>query len=260
MRLIGYVRASTGGQQITLEAQEAKIRAMATVKGFPLVDVIVDAGESAKDLERPGMRKILAMVEARQIDGLIICKLDRVTRSVKDLGALMDQFAKRDVSLISVEEQLDTGSASGRLVLNIMVSVSQWEREIIGERTATALQFIKSTGCPAGPAPYGFRSQARPVVAGKRVRMPLLEDEYEQAAIKAIFDLHERGLSYSQIALQLNEAGYTTRKQGLWFKPYVGRVLRDCKPQEPVIGGVNVVFKTIKRSRRPVHHLSGLPQ
>src|ERR1035437_8627858 len=136
-KAIGYVRVSTDKQVehgVSLEAQVEKIRAMATVHDVELLDVLVDAGESAKDLDRPGMVRILEMVQARAVGMVIVAKLDRLTRSVKDLAVLMEQFQRRGVSLVSVAESLDTGSASGRLVLNIMVSVSQWEREAIGER------------------------------------------------------------------------------------------------------------------------------
>src|ERR1035437_8337457 len=135
-KAIGYVRVSTDKQAehgVSLEAQVEKIMAMATVHDVELLDVIVDAGESAKDLDRPGMVRILEMVQSRAVGMVIVAKLDRLTRSVKDLAVLLEQFQRRGVSLVSVAESLDTGSASGRLVLNIMVSVSQWEREAIGE-------------------------------------------------------------------------------------------------------------------------------
>ncbi len=70
---------------------------------------------------------------------LIVAKLDRLTRSVKDLAELLERFERKGVALVSVAESLDTGSAAGRLVLNITAAVSQWEREAIGERTKDAL-------------------------------------------------------------------------------------------------------------------------
>src|SRR5215831_9093264 len=88
-RAIGYVRVSTDQQAdfgVSLEAQTAKIRAMAIVQGVALVDVIVDAGESAKSLRRPGMAQLRALVDAGAIETVIIAKLDRLTRSVADLA------------------------------------------------------------------------------------------------------------------------------------------------------------------------------
>ena len=131
---------------MSLEAQEAKIRAMAMVQGATIIELIVDGGESAKDLRRPGMERLLTLVDERKVDSIIIAKLDRLTRSVKDLAELLERFQRRGVSLVSVAESLDTGSAAGRLVINIMTAVSQWEREAIGERTRDAMQHKKSTG------------------------------------------------------------------------------------------------------------------
>ena len=139
MHAIGYVRVSTDRQAeqgVSLEAQEAKIRAMATVQSAALLEVIVDGGESAKSLNRPGLRRLLALINAGKVQTVIVAKLDRLTRSVKDLCGLLELFEKRKVALISIAESLDTGSAAGRLVITIVGAVSQWEREAIGERLA----------------------------------------------------------------------------------------------------------------------------
>ena len=83
MRAIGYARVSTDKQAdkgISLEIQQEKIRAMVVVQGAELIDIIVDGGESAKNLNRPGMLRLLAMADAREIDAVIIAKLDRLTR------------------------------------------------------------------------------------------------------------------------------------------------------------------------------------
>ncbi len=128
MKTIGYVRVSTDKQAdrgVSLDAQAEKIRAMAVVHSAELLDIIVDGGESAKSLNRPGMSRLLALVDAGEVQVVIIAKLDRLTRSVKDLCTLLERFSKRGVALISVAESLDTGSAAGRLVLNIMTAVSQ---------------------------------------------------------------------------------------------------------------------------------------
>src|SRR5437016_1567809 len=160
---LAYCRVSTEKQAdhgVSLEAQEAKIRAMAVVQGAEIIDLIVDGGESAKDLNRPGMERLLALVDQGKVQTVIIAKLDRLTRSVKDLAVLLELFQKRGVSLVSVAEALDTGSAAGRLLLNIMVSVSQWEREAIGERTRDAMRHKKANLQYVGNAPYGFRLAA----------------------------------------------------------------------------------------------------
>jgi predicted site-specific integrase-resolvase len=127
MKAIGYVRVSTDKQAdrgVSLDAQVEKIRAMATVHDVELLDVLVDAGESAKDLDRPAMARMQEFVRTRAVGMVIVAKLDRLTRSVRDLAILLEQFQRRGVSLVSVAESLDTGSASGRLVLNIAKSMN----------------------------------------------------------------------------------------------------------------------------------------
>src|SRR5580698_5762725 len=93
MQTISYARVSTDRQaerRISLEAQEAKIRAMATVQGADLVEVVVDGGESAKSLNRPGLQRILALINAGTVQAVIVAKLDRLTHSVKDLCGLLE--------------------------------------------------------------------------------------------------------------------------------------------------------------------------
>jgi DNA invertase Pin-like site-specific DNA recombinase len=247
MRLVGYVRVSSLAQKdsgASIEAQTEKVRAMAVVKGFPLMEIISDAGESAKDLERPGMQRLLAMVTAKQIDGIVVAKLDRVTRSVKDLNRLIETFRAKSVALISVEEALDMTTATGRMMVNLIGLFSQWEREIIGERTSAALQQIKRSGCPAGPPPYGYRAQFRPEVSvdGRIVkkRMPLLDEPAEQQTISLILKMHAEGESYRNMAKRLNEAGYRTRpaksngmKGGEWNHVAMGNIIKaNTKPTE----------------------------
>src|ERR1700692_3004661 len=160
IKTIGYVRVSTDKQAdrgVSLEAQAEKIRAMAVVHSAELIDIIVDGGESAKSLNRPGMARLLALVDAGEVQAVIIAKLDRLTRSVKDLCTLLERFERRGVALVSVAESLDTGSAAGRLVLNIMTTVSQWEREAIAERTRDAMNHKRNNGERVGNIAFGSR-------------------------------------------------------------------------------------------------------
>ena len=221
MKVIGYARVSTDKQAdkgVSLEAQTVKIQAMASLQDAELVDVIVDAGESAKSLKRPGIERLLELVNARAIDAVIVAKLDRLTRSVKDLADLLEVFNKRGVSLVSVAESLDTGSAAGRLVLNIMVSVSQWEREAIGERTRTAMQHKRTKGERVGEIPFGFRLG----LDGSHLEA----EPVEQSIIARIKALAADGLSTRRIAEQLELEGVRTRKGTAWRFQYVASVLK----------------------------------
>jgi DNA invertase Pin-like site-specific DNA recombinase len=221
MKTIGYVRVSTERQAergSSLEAQAEKIRAMALVQGVELTDIIVESGESAKSLQRTGMTRLLALVEAGHVKAVIVAKLDRLTRSVKDLCELLERFERKGVALVSVAESLNTGSAAGRLVLNIMAAVSQWEREAVGERTRDVLRHKRSQGLRVGNLAFGFR------LAPDGVHTQ--DDLAEQAVIAEIRELRRRGATLRGIAKQLNERGRRTRRGTLWRLESVARVIR----------------------------------
>ena len=221
MKAIGYIRVSTREQAdfgVSLEAQSEKVRAMAVVQGAELAEVIIDPGESAKSLHRPGMERLLSLVDAGAVDTVIIAKLDRLTRSVKDLAELLERFTKRGVSLVSVAESLDTGTASGRLVLNIMTAVSQWEREAIGERMRDAMHHKRAKGERVGTVPFGFRTAADGV--------HMEEDPAEQRILARIRELKATGHTTRQIAAELNRQGYKTRRGTAWRFQYVAEALR----------------------------------
>jgi DNA invertase Pin-like site-specific DNA recombinase len=221
MKALGYVRVSTDKQAdrgVSLEAQEQKIRAIAVVHDAELLNVIVDGGESAKSLQRPGMERLLSMVDARQVQAVIVAKLDRLTRSVRDLCELLERFERRGVALISVAESLDTSSAAGRLVINIMTAVSQWEREAIGERTRDAMRHKRSNGERVGNIAYGFRLAAD----GEHLE----PDPGEQAVVSRVQQLRP-GHSLRGIAAKLNEDGFRTRRGTPWRLESVVRVARQ---------------------------------
>src|SRR5580704_12216333 len=219
MKVLGYVRVSTDKQGISLEAQAQKIRAIAVVHDAELLDLIVDGGESAKSLQRPGMERLLALVEGRKVQAVIVAKLDRLTRSVRDLCELLELFERRGVALISVAESLDTSSAAGRLVINIMMAVSQWEREAIGERTRDAMRHKRSQGERVGNIQFGYRLSGD----GKHVE----PDPGEQAVLDEISQLRQTGHSLRGIASALNHRELRTRRGSPWRLESVARIVKQ---------------------------------
>ena len=200
-------------------AQAEKILAMTVVHNAELVDIIVDGGESAKSLNRPGMARLLALVDAGEVQAVIIAKLDRLTRSVKDLCTLLERFERRGVALVSVAESLDTGSAAGRLVLNIMTAVSQWEREAIGERTRDAMSHKRTNGERVGNIQFGYRLRAD----GKHLE----PDPGEQAVLDEIRQLRQGGATLRGIAATLNHRGHRTRRGSDWRLEHVARITKQ---------------------------------
>ncbi len=217
--VIGYIRVSTDEQAqggVSLAAQRAKLEGYCALYDLNLVEVFVDAGFSAKSLNRPGITAALAALESGQAEGLLVAKLDRLTRSVKDLGSLLETHFSSRFDLLSVEDRFDTSTAAGRLCLNMMASISQWEREVIGERTSAALQHLKAQGQHVGAPGLGFE-----MVAGKKVANP-----EEVATLARIAELHASGLVLREIAAVLTAEGHKTKRGGAWHAKTVANALK----------------------------------
>ncbi len=219
-KAIGYIRVSTRDQAesgASLESQRSKIEAYAVLHDLELVEVIEDAGFSAKSLDRPGMTDLLRLIRGRKVSVVVVAKLDRITRSVRDLGDLIDLFQRSGVEFASVADHIDTQTAAGRLVLNVMGSVSQWEREAIGERTSEALAAMRANGKRVSRhAPYGYRLNGT----------GWIEDEDEQRAVVIMRRLRSTGLSLRQIAAELDQQGHHNRRGGRLSAKTIANVLK----------------------------------
>jgi site-specific DNA recombinase len=158
---IGYVRVSTEEQAregVSIEAQEGRIRALATAKGWSLVSIIKDAGYSGKNLNRPGVKGLIDVCRKAEVDVVIVYKVDRLTRKQKDLWYLLeDVFYKNQVGFVSVTEAFDSTTAAGTAFLGMIGVFAQLERDLVSERTREALIHKKTKGEWVGRMPTGFR-------------------------------------------------------------------------------------------------------
>ena len=225
-RVVGYVRVSTERQAdegVSLDAQRAKLRAHCAAHDLELVAVEADEGVSAKTLDRPGLQRALTMLREHHADAVLVPKLDRLTRRVVDLGLLIETyFAEGRWALVSVADQIDTRTAAGRMTLFILMSVAQWEREAIGERTAEALAHLRAQGVTLGGAPLGLRHA--PLADGATGRRALCAVPDEVATVARIRALREGGLSYAAIADQISAEGHPSKRGGRWLPNTVRRV------------------------------------
>lgn len=209
MRAIGYIRVSTEMQAeggVSLDAQRAAIAQYCALYEFELIDIESDEGISGKTLVRPGLMRAFERMECGEAQMLVIVKLDRLTRSVKDLGLLLERyFGDGRFNLTSVSERIDTTSAAGRLTLNILTSVAQWEREVISERISTAMQHMKTQGKRVGYVPFGKQLGEDGVF--------LKPHQPEQEVLELIASLRDEGLSLRKIAAHLNEREILNRQR-----------------------------------------------
>jgi DNA invertase Pin-like site-specific DNA recombinase len=228
-RAIGYCRVSTQEQAergMSLEAQEARIRAYATMRGLELVDVVIDPGVSAGryTLEaREGGRRVLAAVRQRTVAHVIALKLDRLFRHTIDCLTTVQTWDKAGVSLHLIDmggASIDTASAMGRMFLTMAAGFAEMERNVTAERTTAALSRKRDRGQRTGAIPYGQALDEDGV--------HLIAHAPEQAVIATVRELRASGLSYRAIAGELNRRGLVNRAGGRFHHTQVVRILDDA--------------------------------
>jgi len=197
MKAIGYIRVSTEDQAregISLDNQEAKINAYASLNDLDLIEVIRDEGASGKDLDREGMKRLLEMVEASRIEAIIVYKLDRLSRKTIDTLNLIEMFEGKGIAFHSISEKVDTKSATGKFFLTIISAIAQMERDLIAERTKDALSHKKVKREWLGRIPFGFKIEDN----------HLVEDPDQIKVIQKAKRLRRAGKTLRDIAKALN--------------------------------------------------------
>lgn len=191
MKVIGYIRVSTEEQADSgagLEAQRRAIMLEVERRGWMLTGIVEDAGFSAKDMRRPGVQTVLETLAAGGAEGLVVAKLDRLSRSMLDFAGVMVRAQVEGWALVLLDVAVDTSTPAGEMMANVMCTFAQFERKLIGQRTRDALAVRKSAGVRLG----------RPERACGRVRARILE-ERETCSLAAIARrLTEEGVPTSQ--------------------------------------------------------------
>jgi DNA invertase Pin-like site-specific DNA recombinase len=226
MRVIGYVRVSTNEQAengVSLAAQEQKIRGYCKLNDWQCLEVVRGDGYSAKDLKRPGLQRILddLPTKGRRFDGIVVAKLDRLTRSVGDLNRLTELLLKQSIALVSIQEAVDTSTATGKMFYALVTVISEWERGVIGERTREALAYKRRNGECVGALPYGFKLTKD----GKHL-VPVLAEGKVLAQIKKE---RARKMSDDRIADGLNADRIQTKRGGRWYAMTVRSLLATAR-------------------------------
>jgi len=206
-RVLGYTRVSTDEQAssgLGLKAQRSRIRAECRQRGWELVQVFEDAGASGKALSgRPALAEALSTLQKSEADGLVVAKLDRLSRSLLDFAGLMDRAQREGWALVILDLGVDTSTPSGEMIANVMATFAQFERRLIGQRTKDALAVKKREG----------------VKLGRPVSLP-------QTVVKRIVGERSKGRSLRQIAEGLNADEVPTGHGGAkWYGSTVRAVL-----------------------------------
>lgn len=154
MKVVGYIRVSTEEQAelgAGLEAQRRAIALECERRGWDLVEIFEDAGFSGKSVEgRSNLDLALKAVRGKDIQGMVVARLDRLSRSLMDFASLMADAKKRGWNLVALDLGVDLSTPAGEFLANVLASAAQWERRIIGERTKEAMAVKKSQGVKFG--------------------------------------------------------------------------------------------------------------
>jgi len=229
---IGYVRVSTSEQAsngVSIDVQRDRIRAYCTAKDLQLTEILADEGLSGKNLKRPALQDLLARCDRGEVGHVIVWKLDRLTRRTRHLLSLVeDTFLAKRIELHSVSESLDTSTPHGRFVLTLFGGLAEMERELIGERTRSAMAYKRRQGQPTSHPPYGFRAN------GNRERMVPVPREL--VIVRRILRHWRLGQSYRAIASNLTADGVPTKQGGRWHHSTVAKVVARREYYEAILG------------------------
>ena len=183
---------------------------------------------SGGSMERPALKRLLADIEAGKIEILLVYKIDRLTRSLADFSRMVEVFERQNVAFVAVTQQINSATPMGRLMLNVLLSFAQFEREVTGERIRDKIAASKKKGLWMG---------GRPPLGYDVVLRKLIVNEAEAHLVRRIFTTFLQVRSATRIAGLLNQEGLTTKawttqegKQnpgGPFEKKYIHALLRN---------------------------------
>ncbi len=200
------------------EACEAYV-ASQKAEGWVLApDRYDDGGFSGGTLDRPALQRLMADIEARRIAIVVVCKIDRLSRSLMDFAKLVEVFDRNNVTFVSVTQSFNKTTSMGRLTLNILLSFAQFEREVIGERIRDKFAASRKKGMwMGGFVPLGYEVRDRKLIINKA----------EAATVRMIFERFVRVGSITKLTLMLTKEGLTTKLGSRMDKGYLYRVINN---------------------------------
>ena len=175
-------------------------------EGWVMVpDRFDDGGFTGANIERPALKRLMAKVEAGEVDVVVIYKLDRLTRSIRDFGRIMDVFEVTNAKIVAVTQEINTTTSIGRLNLHVLLSFAQFEREMTGERTRDKIRAARRKGkWTGGYIPLGYDQPK-----GEKRIVP---NEDEAETVREIFRMYLEMRSLTALVTELNRRGWTTKR------------------------------------------------
>jgi site-specific DNA recombinase len=184
------------------EAGQAYIASQRAEGWISVADDYDDPAYSGGTMERPALKRLLVDIEAGKIDIILVYKIDRLTRSLADFSKMVEVFERRGVSFVAVTQQINSATSMGRLMLNVLLSFAQFEREVTGERIRDKIAASKRKGLWMG---------GRPPLGYDVVQRRLVVNAHESAIVRRIFEDFARFQSITEVVRRLGEDGLTTK-------------------------------------------------
>ena len=217
-----YIRVSTEDQAregFSLGEQEEKLRQLCEFKEYQIFKVYQDAGISAKDMEhRPGFQQMMDDMRKGKINYIVAYKLDRVTRSVRDLEQLIEELEKYNCYLICERDDVNTSTANGRFFVRMLTVLSQLEIEVVSERTKFGMSGAIKAGHLPGTCPLGYYRDTDKVVK---------LDPNTKGIVRRIFNMYLEGKSYYQISCILDEEKVLYPEHNKWTEAAVRTIINN---------------------------------
>lgn len=221
MKAIGYSSHNTLSPQpknLTLDDQEQIIKDYVASKNWELVGVYSDIVSTNSSQSQTKLDDLMEGAAAGKFDVIVVPRLDRLTRNIRKLSELISEVCiKNGVGLISIEEELDTKSENGKLVMNIIDILSKWDTKRISDRTREIIARKRSKGERVGHAPFGFTYKNKMLVT--------VEDELD--TVRLIREKRDAGMSYHKIAKYLNDRKIASKRGGIWYAETVKTVFQN---------------------------------
>lgn len=218
-----YVRVSSrerAKEGYSIPAQRERLKAFCAAVGWKDYKFYIDPGISAKDMNRPELQKLITHVKEGKVKNVLVYRLDRLTRSVRDLYDFLEILEEHDCKFKSATESYDTSNAMGRMFVGLIALLAQWERENLGERVEMALEERASEFKAIGKPPYGFMIDNEYYVK--------TDDESEEKTLEDMIERCLNGESITGIARRLNALGTPTPSNtDVWYASTVRRILTN---------------------------------
>jgi len=214
-RTWGYVRCSTNKQELSTQIQN--LTDYSSAYKFEIDNLITDFGVSGSTFNRDGMNELKEGIENGSFNQLLIYSISRLGRSMVETITLLNKMESLGINVISLKENLNMGTPSGKMVASILSVLSEYELELVKQRTSDSLQSKKSNGIKYTREVFGF----------DMVKGSMIVNPYEQKLIRKMFNMRNKGYGFTEISNHLNKNNHKNKSGGSFSRSYIYKIIQN---------------------------------